>query len=80
MTKYPLGPSERAVFAELEQTPSSYRDVVEKLAALGHREHSSQIVIRTLEAGLLNAFDKNGKQITIQDRLRFDGVGEEYEV
>ncbi|HEU4731481.1 MAG TPA: hypothetical protein VFT22_26485 [Kofleriaceae bacterium] len=32
------------------------------------------------EAGLLTAYDKTGKRIIIQDRLRFDGVGEEYEV
>lgn len=41
---------------------------------------SLQIVIRLMEAGLLSGYDKNGERVVIQDRLRFDGVGVEYEV
>jgi len=33
-----------------------------------------------MEAGLLTGYNKNGDEVFIQDRLRFDGVGTEYEV
>jgi hypothetical protein len=33
-----------------------------------------------MEAGLLDGFDKQGQKVLVQDRLRFDGVGVEYEV
>jgi hypothetical protein len=36
--------------------------------------------MRLMEAGLLERFDKNGERVLVQDRLRFDGEGVEYEV
>ncbi|HWO09015.1 MAG TPA: tryptophan 7-halogenase, partial [Polyangiaceae bacterium] len=80
VTKYAVGPAEHQIFARLAEMPIGYREAIEQLSEAGRRESSSQIIIRLLEAGLLNAYDKNGARVTIQDRLRFDGVGEEYEV
>jgi hypothetical protein len=38
------------------------------------------MVIRLFEAGLLSGYNKQGERVHIQDRLRFDGVGVDYEV
>jgi hypothetical protein len=80
MTKYPLEEAQRELFTRLKSERMSYRDVIKALVDSGKQEKSSQIVIRLMEAGLLSAFDKDGKRVQVQDRLRFDGVGEEYEV
>lgn len=80
MTKYPIEEAQRQIFAALKREPMEYRELIRQLAESGKQEHSSHIVIRMMEAGLLTGYDKTGKQVVIQDRLRFDGVGEEYEV
>lgn len=51
-----------------------------QLGDTGKRELSADIVIRLIETGLLTGYDRNGQQVVIRDRLRFDGVGAEYEV
>lgn len=80
MTKYPLDEAQRSVFAALRARPTGYRELVQQLSDSGKSESSSQIVIRMLEAGLIKGYDRHGARVFIQDRLRFDGVGEEYEV
>lgn len=80
MTKYALDEAQRAVFAAAAQTPTSYRELIRQLSEAGRQESASQIVIRLMEAGLLRGYDRNNERVIVQDRLRFDGVGEEYEV
>ncbi|WP_371659212.1 chloramphenicol-biosynthetic FADH2-dependent halogenase CmlS [Streptomyces sp. NBC_00280] len=80
MIKWPLEESHREVFENLLKETVPYKDVIRQLGDLGRQELSSQIIIRLMEAGLLSGFDKNDEPVFIQDRLRFDGVGVEYEV
>ncbi len=80
MVKWPLEEEHLELFLSLRKEEVSYKTLVRQLADAGRQELSSQIVIRLMEAGLLTGYDKNGKQVIIQDRLRFDGVGVEYEV
>jgi flavin-dependent dehydrogenase len=80
MTKYPVEPPYAEVFHAVLRGELDYKGLIRSLGALGAKETSSQIVIRLFEAGLLTAFDKQGQTVHIQDRLRFDGVGVEYEV
>ncbi|MEV6976011.1 chloramphenicol-biosynthetic FADH2-dependent halogenase CmlS [Kitasatospora sp. NPDC093806] len=80
MTKWPLEEEHREIFAGLLKEDVGYKEVVRQLSDTGRQELSSQIVIRLMEAGLLTGFNKHGERVVIQDRLRFDGVGVEYEV
>jgi len=80
MTKYAVDPQYAEAFKAVLTGDVDYKGLVRNLTALGAQETSSQIVIRLFEAGLLSGFDKTGKRVHVQDRLRFDGVGVEYEV
>jgi flavin-dependent dehydrogenase len=80
MTKYPVEPSYADVFNELIHGDVDYKSLIRSLTALGAKDTSSSIVIRLFEAGLLSAYDKRGEPVHVQDRLRFDGVGVDYEV
>ncbi|WP_181793450.1 chloramphenicol-biosynthetic FADH2-dependent halogenase CmlS [Streptomyces sp. WELS2] len=80
MVKWPLEESHREVFEAVLKETVSYKDVILQLGDLDRKDLGSQIVIRLMEAGLLSGFDKNDEPVFIQDRLRFDGVGVEYEV
>lgn len=80
MSKFPLEEEQRKVFESLLNSTVGYRELVQRLSDAGRREISTQIVIRTMEAGLIRGYDRDGRPVLIQDRLRFDGVGEEYEV
>lgn len=80
MSKYAVDPSYKEVFDDLRRNGSDYRSLTRRLYECGATETGSQIVIRLFEAGLLSGFDAAGKPVHIQDRLRFDGVGVEYEV
>lgn len=80
MSKYALGETERAIFARLLTETVEYRELLRQLSEAGNYDRSSQIIIRMMESALLSGYDKDGKRVVIRDRLRFDGVGEEYEV
>jgi flavin-dependent dehydrogenase len=80
MTKYAVEPEYGELLDRVRKGELDYKSLVKNLAALGAKETSSQIVIRLFEAGLLAAYDKQGDPVRILDRLRFDGVGVEYEV
>ena len=80
MIKYPLEARHRELFEHLAKEDVSYRTLIRQLGDAGKQEVSSNIVIRLMEAGLLTGYDKKGEKVFIQDRLRFDGVGVEYEV
>jgi flavin-dependent dehydrogenase len=80
MVKWPLEEPHREVFETVLKEAVSYKDVIQQLGDLGRKDLGSQIVIRLMEAGLLTGFNKNDEPVFIQDRLRFDGVGVEYEV
>ncbi|UGT62629.1 chloramphenicol-biosynthetic FADH2-dependent halogenase CmlS [Nocardia asteroides] len=80
MVKYAVDEAHRQIFADLSKENFGYRELVRRLGDSGKQDVSSQIVIRLIEAGLLTGYDRNGQRVAIQDRLRFDGVGVEYEV
>jgi flavin-dependent dehydrogenase len=80
MTKYAVEPPVADLFRELRNGEVGYRSLSKSLVALGASEISSQLVIRLFEAGLLSGYNKQGERVHIQDRLRFDGVGVDYEV
>ncbi|WP_407175694.1 chloramphenicol-biosynthetic FADH2-dependent halogenase CmlS [Bradyrhizobium sp. STM 3562] len=80
MTKYAVEPAVGAIFRKLASEEIGYRTLIKLLSDAGCAENSSQIVVRLFEAGLLTGYDSSGLQVHIQDRLRFDGVGVDYEV
>ncbi|MFL6713244.1 MAG: tryptophan 7-halogenase, partial [Sulfurifustis sp.] len=80
MQKYPLNEQYRSILASLNQEPIGYKELIRRFKQIEERDISSQIVVRLMEAGLLRGYDKNGAPVSIQRRLRFDGVGAEYEV
>lgn len=80
MTKYPFADQDLTIFERLIAEELGYRPLIKLLGDAGKQDVSSQIVIRLLEAGLLTGYDRRGERVHIQDRLRFDGVGVEYEV
>ncbi|MEU5084418.1 MULTISPECIES: chloramphenicol-biosynthetic FADH2-dependent halogenase CmlS [Streptomyces] len=80
MIKWPLEERHRQIFSRLLKEEVGYKELIRELSDADQQELSSQIVIRLMEAGLLTGYDKNGERVVIQDRLRFDGVGTEYEV
>ncbi|MBX7098147.1 MAG: tryptophan 7-halogenase [Myxococcaceae bacterium] len=80
MSKYPLNEKYLAVLQALKHEEVGYKELMRRFQALDQPEVASQIIIRLLEAGLLRGYDKKGERVAIQKRLRFDGVGAEYEV
>jgi flavin-dependent dehydrogenase len=80
MTKYAVEPAVGTIFSDLASQNFGYRALIKRLSDAGFSETSSQIVVRLFEAGLLAGYDASGARVRIQDRLRFDGVGVEYEV
>jgi flavin-dependent dehydrogenase len=80
MTKYPVGSRVKAIFDDLQAKAFDYRTLTRRLGEAGLGDVASQIVIRLFEAGLLKGYDDGDKPVHVQDRLRFDGVGVEYEV
>ena len=80
MVKFPVEEEHREIFQLVTKEPVSYKNVIKQLNDTGMQELSSQIVVRLMEAGLLTGYDKFDNRVFIQDRLRFDGVGVEYEV
>lgn len=80
MTQYPMDEADRQIFQELAEQEFGYKTLVKRLGAVGKQDISTQIVLRLMEAGLLTAFDENGKEVIVQGRLHFGGVGVEYEV
>lgn len=80
MIKYTFEESHLQIFKNLKEQQFDYRTLIKQLGDAGRQDVSSQIVIRLFEAGLLTGYDKNDERVVIQDRLRFDGVGVEYEV
>lgn len=80
MTKYPFAEADLEIFQRLIDEGFGYRPLLKLLGDAGKQDVSSQVVIRLIEAGLLTGYDRHGERVHIQDRLRFDGVGVEYEV
>jgi flavin-dependent dehydrogenase/DNA-binding transcriptional ArsR family regulator len=80
MIKWPLEEKHRQIFSRLLKEEVGYKELIRELSDADQQELSSQIIIRLMEAGLLTGYDKNGEEVFVQDRLRFDGVGTEYEV
>jgi len=79
MTKYAVSEPLRGVIQALHEQHFGYKELMIRLNEVGE-VNSSQFVIRLMEAGLLEGFDKHDERVLVQDRLRFDGVGVEYEV
>jgi hypothetical protein len=80
MLKWSLDERHRDIFEQMHTRGMGYKELEKELSSSDDAELSSQIIIRLFEAGLLRGFDKHGDRVLIQDRLRFDGVGTEYEV
>nr|WP_283139385.1 chloramphenicol-biosynthetic FADH2-dependent halogenase CmlS [Rhizohabitans arisaemae] len=80
MIKFPVEEEQREIFQLVTKETVGYKSLIKQLNDSGKQEVSSQIVIRLMEAGLLSGYDKADNRVIIQDRLRFDGVGVEYEV
>lgn len=80
MTKYTADESLKTVFEDLKEQSFDYKTLIRRLNENGAADTSSQMVIRLFEAGLLSGYNAKGDRVHIQDRLRFDGVGVEYEV
>ncbi|MFC8448779.1 chloramphenicol-biosynthetic FADH2-dependent halogenase CmlS [Kitasatospora sp. NPDC057223] len=80
MIKFPVEEEHREIFQIVTKEQVGYKTLIKQLNDSGKQEVSSQIVIRLMEAGLLTGYDKNDNRVVVQDRLRFDGVGTEYEV
>jgi flavin-dependent dehydrogenase len=80
MTKYTADARVRTIFADLLAEPFDYRTLIRRFGDIGLGDTASQMIIRLFEAGLLSGFDASDRPVHIQDRLRFDGVGVEYEV
>jgi flavin-dependent dehydrogenase len=80
MIKFPVEEEHRKLLQAVTEETVSYKSLIRQLNDAGKQDLSSQIVIRLMEAGLLTGYDKNDSRVFIQDRLRFDGVGGEYEV
>jgi flavin-dependent dehydrogenase len=80
MIKYPMAEPHREIFQAVAKEEVSYKSLIKQLNGVGKEDESSQIVIRLMEAGLLAGYDRSGRRVVIQDRLRFDGVGSEYEI
>jgi flavin-dependent dehydrogenase len=80
MIKYSVEEEHRKIFQTVTEEAVSYKSLIRQLNDAGKQEVSSQIVLRLMEAGLLTGYDKNDNRVFIQDRLRFDGVGGEYEI
>ncbi|MEN2990003.1 NAD(P)/FAD-dependent oxidoreductase [Tistrella sp. BH-R2-4] len=81
MVKYPMTDAHRAVLAGLKTERVGYRDLVKRLKqADDGPDLSSQMIIRLIEAGMLKGYDRSDAPVQVQHRLRFDGVGAEYEV
>ena len=81
MVKYPMTDAHRAVLASLKTERVGYRDLVKRLKqADDGPDLSSQMIIRLIEAGMLKGYDRGDAPVQVQHRLRFDGVGAEYEV
>ena len=79
-TKYPVDADYLEIFRVTLCQDVDYRAMIRRIERVGPKETSSQIIIRLFEAGLLSAFGEKGNPVLVQDRLRFDGVGVEYEV
>lgn len=80
MTKYAATSKVRDIFSDLSKEKFDYKTLINRLNSAGCSEHALQMVIRLFEAGLLSGKNSTGEKVHIQDRLRFDGVGIEYEV
>lgn len=80
MIKYPVEEEHRKLLQAVVDETVSYKSLIRQLNDAGKQDVSSQIIIRLMEAGLLTGYDKNDNRVFIQDRLRFDGVGGEYEI
>lgn len=80
MTQYSVDEQTRQVFEDLAHEEFGYKTLVKRLGSVGRQEFTTQIVLRLMEAGLLNGYDKNGDRVVVQGRLHFGGVGVEYEV
>jgi flavin-dependent dehydrogenase len=77
MSAYPVSPAHGALFASLQQTPLSYRDLVAALKPLGGEASPLQLVGRLWEAGFLHGEDSQGRPARVRSQLRFGGVGNE---
>jgi hypothetical protein len=80
MTKYTADARVQAIFEDLLAEPFDYRTLIRRFGDICLGDTASQIIIRLFEAGLLSGFDASDRPVHIQDHLRFDGVGVEYEV
>ncbi|WP_260962833.1 chloramphenicol-biosynthetic FADH2-dependent halogenase CmlS [Pseudomonas citri] len=79
MSKYSVNDALVQLMQALKQEGFGYKELMVRLNDVGE-VNSSQFVIRLMESGLLDGYDKTGERVRVQDRLRFDGVGVEYEV
>jgi hypothetical protein len=80
MLKWTLDERHQQIVQRMQREGLGFKELESELSGADRSEVSSQIIIRLFEAGLLRGFDKNGERVVLQDRLRFDGVGTEYEV
>ncbi|MFF2079072.1 chloramphenicol-biosynthetic FADH2-dependent halogenase CmlS [Kitasatospora sp. NPDC058162] len=80
MPKWTVDERHQQILQRMQREGIGFKELESALSNAERSEVSSQIIIRLFEAGLLRGFDKNGERVVIQARLRFDGVGTEYEI
>lgn len=80
MKRYPLNMDDLEFLTTLTKSNVNFSELNTYFSENGRGEVSSQIIIQLMESGLLAGYDKNDMKIHIQDRLRFNGVGSEYDV
>lgn len=80
LTKYPVEFECAEVFRGLADADVDYKTLVLRLNDSGQQTSAAQLIMRLVEAGLLIGFDAQGEPVNLPKRLRFDGVGFDYEV
>jgi hypothetical protein len=72
---HPVTEAHRDAFAELIETPMSFRELSKKLKSLGGAGSVDQLVLHAFEDDFLRGYDKQGHHVRIHGGLRFGGVG-----
>lgn len=78
--KYPVSQDCVDVMQSVKNNNISYKELIKMLRNIGQGDKASQFVVRLIEHELIKGYDSDGEVVKVQPRLRFDGVGSEYEV
>jgi len=80
ITSVPMTEAHRALLDGLRHHPLSFKELGERLAALGGHQTPQQLVTRLIERGRLTGSDASGQPVHVNFGLRFKGVGAEDQV